>query len=65
MPHQCTEKIQKQTTKQNTLPEDRNGKTAKTIKKAEKDFSMDLPLLVDETAQDAKMLDGIIPLETR
>ena len=34
------------------------------IKKAEKDFSVDLPLLVEETAQDAKLLDAIIALET-
>ena len=54
----------KQTAKQNTLPENRNEKTAETIKKAEKDFAGDLPRLVEETAQDAKILDAIIALET-
>ena len=40
----------KQTAKQNILPEERNEETAETIKGAERDFSMDLPLLVEETA---------------
>ena len=53
----------KQTAKQKTLQEHRNETTAETIEKAEKDFSMVLPLLVEETAQDAKMLDAIIALE--
>ena len=53
----------KQTAKQNVLPEERNEKTAETIRRAERDFSMDLPLLVEETAQDAKILDAIIALE--
>ena len=54
----------KQTANQNTLPEIRNEKTADTIKKAERDFAMDLPMLVEETAQDAKILDALIALET-
>ena len=54
----------KQTAKQNTLPENRNEKTAETIKKAEKDFAMDLPMLVEETATDTRILDAIIALET-
>ena len=54
----------KQTAKQNTLPANRNDKIAETIKKAEKDFAMDLPMLVEEMAQDAKILDAIIALET-
>ena len=54
----------KQTAKQNTLPEERNGKLAAMIKRAEKDFAMDLPLLVEETAQDTKILDPIVALET-
>ena len=45
------------------MPEDRNEKTAGMIKKAEKDFSMDLQLLFEETAQYAKILDAIIALE--
>ena len=53
----------KQTAKRNVLPEERNEKTAETIRRAERDFSMDLPLLVEETAQDAKILDAIIALE--
>ena len=35
----------KQTAKLTTLPEDRNQKTAETIRRAEKDFALDLPLL--------------------
>ena len=54
----------KQTAKQNTLPENRNEKTAETIKKAGKDFAMDLPMLVEETAQDVKIQDAIIASET-
>ena len=54
----------KQTAKRNTLPEDRNEKTAEMIKKAEREFAMDLPMLVEETAQDTKILDAIIALET-
>ena len=54
----------KQTAKRNTLPEERNEKTAEMIKKAEREFAMDLPMLVEETAQDAKILDAIIALET-
>ena len=53
----------KQTAKLNTLPEDRNQKTAETIRRAEKDFALDLPLLVEATAQDTKILDAIIALE--
>ena len=53
----------KQTAKQNTLPEERNKKTAETIRRAERDFSMDLFLLVEETAQDTKTLNAIIVLE--
>ena len=55
----------KQTAKQNTLPEEKMKKTAAMIKKAEKDFAMDLPLLVEETAQDTKIWDAIVALETR
>ena len=54
----------KQTAKLNTLQEVQNEKTSEAIKKAEKEFSMDLPLLVDETARDTKILDAIIALET-
>ena len=34
------------------------------IKRAEKDFAMDLPLLVEETAQDTKILDAIVAIES-
>ena len=34
------------------------------IKKAEREFAMDLPMLVEETAQDTKIIDAIIALET-
>ena len=54
----------KQTAKRNTLPQDRNEKTAEMIKKVEREFAMDLPMLVEETAQDTKILDAIIALET-
>ena len=54
----------KQTAKQNTLQEAQNEKTSEAIKKAEKDFSMDLPLLVDETARGTKILYAITALET-
>ena len=53
----------KQTAKQNVLPKERNEKTAETIRRAERDFFMDLPLLVEEIALDAKILDAIIALE--
>ena len=55
--------ILKQTAKQTTLSENRNEKTAETIKRSEKVFAMDLPMLFEETAQDAKILDAIIALE--
>ena len=51
------------TAKQNALQDSQNEKTAEAIKKAEKDFSVDLPLLVDGTAKDTKILDAIIALE--
>ena len=38
---------------------DHRERTAETIKKAEKDFALDLPLLVDETARDEKILIAI------
>ena len=34
------------------------------IKRAEKDYAMDLPLLVEKTARDTKILDAIVALET-
>ena len=38
-------------------------KGRQTIKRAEKDFSLDLPLLVDETARDVKILNAISAIE--
>ena len=49
----------KQTAKPNTYSKMNNEKTAEAIEKAEKDFSMDLPLLVDETARIVKILNAI------
>ena len=39
----------------NILNPEQNEKTSEVIKKAEDDFALDLPLLVDETARDIKM----------
>ena len=41
----------KQTVKTNTLDDEHNERTEETIKKAEKDFALDLPMLVEETAR--------------
>ena len=53
----------KQTAKMNTLNTEQNEKTAEVIKKSEKDFALDLPLLLDETAQDVKILNTIAAIE--
>ena len=42
---------------------DHRERTAETIKKAKKDFALDFPLLVDETAQDEKILNAITARE--
>ena len=42
---------------------DRRERTAERMKKAEKDFTFDLPLLVDETARDEKILNAITAIE--
>ena len=52
-----------QTAKMNTLNNKQNEKTAKVKKKAEKDFALDLPLLVDETARDVKIVNTIAAIE--
>ena len=44
----------KQTVKKNTLDDEHNDRTEETINKAEKDFALDLPMLVEETARDEK-----------
>ena len=47
----------------NTLELEQNEKTADVLKKAEKDFTLDLPLLVDETARNVKILNTIAAIE--
>ena len=53
----------KQTANTNILNPEQNEKTSEVIKKAEKDFALDLPLLVDETARDIKILNAIAAIE--
>ena len=43
----------------NLLNPDRKEKTAEAIQRAERDFALDLTLLVDETARDIKILNAI------
>ena len=47
----------------NTMDSEQNESTAEAIKKAEKNFALDLPLLVDETARDIKILNTIAAIE--
>ena len=49
--------------KANTMDDDQNEHTEETIKRAETDFALDLPMLVDETARDVKILSAIAALE--
>ena len=42
---------------------DHKERTTETIKKAEKEFALDTPLLVDETARDVKILITITAIE--
>ena len=53
----------KQSATINTLNPDQNERTTDVIKKVEKDFSLDLSLLVDETARDIKILNAIAAIE--
>ena len=53
----------KQTVKTNTLDDEHNERTEETIKEAEKDFALDLPMLVEETARDMKILNAITAVE--
>ena len=53
----------KQTVKANTMDDDQNEHTEETIKRAEKDLALDLPMLVDETARNLKILSAIAILE--
>ena len=53
----------KQTVKKNSPSTNQNESTEEAIKRAEKDFALDLPLLVDETARDVKILNAIAAIE--
>ena len=53
----------KQTVKTNTMDDGHNERTEETIKGAEKDFALDLPMLVEETARDVKILNAITAIE--
>ena len=53
----------KQTAKKTSLSTDQDENFEEAIKKAEKDFAQDLPLLVDETARDIKILNAIAAIE--
>ena len=53
----------KQTAKKNLLSVVQNAEEA--IKRVEKDFALDLPLLVDETARDIKILKAIAAIENQ
>ena len=53
----------KQTVKANTMDDDQNERTEEIIKRAEKDFALDLPMFVDETARDVIFLSAIAALE--
>ena len=62
--HETVNLIQlNQTVKTNSMDDENNEHTEETIKRAEKDFSLDLPMLVDETARDVKILSAIAALE--
>ena len=70
MPDQCSEKIPKTRDsnsetdgQKDLLNPNQNESTEETIKRAEKHFALDLPLLVDETARDIKILNAIAGIE--
>ena len=52
-----------QTVKTNTLDDEHNERTEETIKRAEKDFALNLSMLVEETARDVKILSAITAIE--
>ena len=54
----------KQTAKRNTMEPDLKGKTAEAVQRAEKNFALHLPMLVEETARDVKPLNAISALES-
>ena len=47
----------------NTLDDEHNERTEEAIKRAEKDFALDLPMLVEETARDVKILSPFTAIE--
>ena len=53
----------KQTVKANTMETGHKERTTETIKKAEKEFALDLPLLVEEMARDVKIVNAITAIE--
>ena len=53
-----------QTAKVNTMEAEQKRKTAAAIQKAEKNFALELPMLVEETARDVKLLNAISALES-
>ena len=53
----------KQTAKKNSPNTNQNESTEEAIKRAEKDFALDLHFLVDETARDVKILNAIAAIE--
>ena len=55
----------KQTAKKNLLSADQNDNTEEAIQRVEKNFALDLPLLVDETARDLKILNAIAAIENQ
>ena len=45
------------------MDDEQSEHTEETIKRAQKDFALDLPMLVDETTRDVKILSAIAALE--
>ena len=54
----------KQTAKRNTMEPELKEKTTEAIQSAEKNFALDLSMLVEETARDVKILNAISALES-
>ena len=52
-----------QTAKKNSPNTSQNESTEEAIKRTEKDFALDLPLFLDETARDVKILNAIAAIE--
>ena len=54
----------KQTAKLDAMEAEQKEKTTEAIQKAETNFALDLPMLVEETARDVKILNAISALES-